>query len=245
MRAARGAALLSCVASAAALPAQCPPRSWIYSILNNGHWIVDHTDPSWGWYLDFLGVPADLWPIEYNATDVHEYIFFDEGENTSFIMNHTIPASVAGSEAFHLQFQASVDDIWQPNPYPRPTPGGLDPGAMKVNFSTFRNAFDDGPGEPYPRDTACLPWRTDMPVVSNFTGKPTEYIVVFWRLITSPVDMHVVLKVTDPQGNIIEPWKSKGFSLRYFKKARQSYSDAVNRYKCTPSPVNPARDFCS
>jgi hypothetical protein len=214
--------------------AACPPEAWVKADFGSGHWILDHTDKSWEMYMEFLHVPPSAWSDEFNCSDIHQYIFTDRD---TFVMNHTIPKT-----HFHLLFEAGTIGKWEKNPYPAPTPAGFDPAVAKVNLTSWRNAFDAGPD-----GTACSALRTDMPTVMNdtITHKPVEYVVTFWRELVSPTFMKASLHVTTPEGELIEPWKSKGLSHRYFRKTVQSFEDAALRLPCAPTGLaNESLEFC-
>lgn len=218
----------------AARPAtpECPPLHWVKQEFGSGHWILNYTDKTWEPYMIFLGLPKSDWYNEFHTSDVHQYAMY---ENT-FIMNHTIPLT-----HFHVLFEAGLTGKWEKNPYPAPTPQGLDPSKVKVNLTNFRNVFEK-PGVPH--SDSCWALRTDMPVVNNATGTPKEYLVTFWRELTSPIDMRCTLYITDPTtGSIIEPWATEmkdakpfpGYSYRYFRKTVQSFDDALKRLNATPT----------
>lgn len=219
---------------------ECPPLNWIKQDFGTGHWILNYSDQSWGAYMVFLGVDKVHWADEFNASDIHQYAFFDE----TFIMNHTIPLT-----NFHLLFEASLSGEWEKNPYPQVTPAGLDPHAA-VHLTDFRNVFEK-PGVPHP--DSCWALRTDMPVVQNQSGVMKEYIVSFWRELTSPIDMRCTLHVTDAKTKeIIEPWASKmkdakpfpDYSYRYFRKTVQSFQDTLKRLPCAATGERDGTYFC-
>jgi len=219
---------------------QCPPLSWIKAGFSSGAFILNYTDTTWGAYMKFLNVKPDQWPNEFNASDIWQYVFYDE----TFIMNHTIPKA-----NFHLLYEASLSGRWEKNPYPYVTPAGFDP-KVAVNLSTFRNTFEK-PGVPH-RDS-CHALRTDMPVVSNFTGTKREYIVSFWRELRTPIDIMATLYVYDAKtGETLEPWKSQmkdakpfpGYSYRYFRRTVQSFDDVEKRLKCAPTGERSGTYFC-
>lgn len=219
---------------------QCPPLKWIKMGLSSGAFILNYTDESWGAYMKFLNVAPDKWPDEFNASDIWQYVFYDD----SFIMNHTIPKA-----GFHLLYEASLSGKWEKNPYPYVTPSGFDKH-VAVNLSTFRNEFEK-PGIPH--KDSCWALRTDMPVASNFTGEEREYIVRFWRELRTPEDIMATLYVYDAKtGETIEPWKSQmknakpfpGYSYRYFRRTVQSFEDIEKRLECAPTGVRPGTYFC-
>jgi hypothetical protein len=219
---------------------QCPPFNWIKQGLSSGAFILNYTDESWGAYMKFLNVKPAEWPNEFHASDIWQYAFYDK----SFIMNHTIPMA-----KFHLLYEASLTGQWEKNPYPYVTPAGFDKHAA-VNLSTFRNVFEK-PGVPH--KDSCWALRTDMPVVSNFSGKPREYIVSFWRELRTPQDIMATLYVYDAKtGDTIEPWKSQlqdakpfpGYSYRYFHRTVQSFEDVEKRLKCAPTGERAGTYFC-
>lgn len=219
--------------------AECPPLKWIKESFS-GAFILNYTDDTWGAYMTFLGVSKELWPTEFNASDIWQYTFFDN----SFMMNHTIPAA-----KFHLKYEASLNRVWEKNPYPYVTPAGFDKNAS-VDLSKFRNYFDP-PGTPLP--DSCWALRTDMPVVSNHTGTSKEYVVSFWRELTSPSDIRCTLYVYDAKTNeTIEPWKSQmqdakpypGYSYRYFRRTVQSFDDIQKRLWCAPTGLRDGTYFC-
>lgn len=217
---------------------QCPPREWLLDAWGTGHWILDHTDQAtWSWYMDFLEVPEASRPDEYNCSDIHQYIFTEK----TFAMNHTIPHT-----NFSLQFESGTEGEWVKNPYPALTPAGFDPRVAKVNLTTWRNAWDDGP-----RGKSCeaSALRTEMPVVKNITDASgrkvkAEFITVFWRELETPNFMKASLYVKHTNGTLLEPWASKGFSYRYFRKTVQSFGDSARRLPCVPAKVNPKLSFC-
>lgn len=220
--------------------AECPPLRWIKQDFGTGHWILNYTDDSWGAYMTFLGVNRSHWADEFNASDIHQYVFYD----TTFIMNHSIPLT-----HFHLLYEAGLSGKWEKNPYPQVTPAGLDPHAA-VKLSDFRNTFE-APGSPHP--DSCWALRTDMPVVQNKSGHLKEYIVSFWRELTSPSDMRCTLFVYDADSKqTIEPWATQmqeskpfpGYSYRYFRKTVQSFPDAARRLPCAPTGNRSGTYFC-
>jgi hypothetical protein len=228
----------------------CPPKPWILETFGNGHWIINNTDPvSWAWYLEFLNVSKDAYDAEFHATDMHQYIFWTNASGMFYIMNHTIPSS-----GFHLLFEADANGVWRKNPYPVLTPAGFDPSSAKVDLQKVRYVIEE-PGIPFA--DSCWSWRTDMPMVVNRTenGKvtPTEFVVSFWRELTSPTDMRCTLYIV--KGDTYEsiaPWSEAGYGLtpsdaipgapkrlsyRYFKKTTQSFADAEKRLSCEKSGI--------
>merc|ERR1712070_155024 len=188
----------------------------------------------------FLGVGKDQWHNEFFASDVWQYAFYDK----TFMMNHTIPMA-----HFHLLYEASLSGEWEKNPYPYVTPAGFDKHAS-VNLSKFRNSFEK-PGVPHA--DSCWALRTDMPVVSNMSGTQKEYVVSFWRELTSPSDVRCTLYIYDAETKeTIEPWKSQlqdakpypGYSYRYFRRTVQSFDDILKRLNCTPSGLRNGTYFC-
>lgn len=246
--------------AAAAAAATCPPKPWIYNSLAGGHWIINSTDPeSWGWYMEFLNVNKKDWPAEFHATDMHQYIFFTNASGIFYIMNHTIPSS-----GFHLLFEADSNGQWRPNPYPVLTPAGFDPSSAKVDLKKVRYLFEE-PGVPFA--DSCYAWRCDMPMVKNVTigGKlvEKEFVVSFWRELTSPTEMRCTLYITEADtGESIAPWTEPGYGLkpadaipghpkrlsyRYFRKTVQSLGDALERLPCKASGLaedNGQHEFC-
>eukprot|EP00440_Ansanella_granifera_P017318 gb/GFBE01018809.1/.p1 GENE.gb/GFBE01018809.1/~~gb/GFBE01018809.1/.p1 ORF type:complete len:266 (+),score=64.65 gb/GFBE01018809.1/:1-798(+) len=219
---------------------QCAPLNWIKQDFGTGHWILNYSDATWGAYMVFLGVDKKHWNDEFKASDIHQYAFIDD----YFIMNHTIPLT-----NFHLLYKASLSGKWEKNPYPQVTPAGMDPHAA-VNLSNFRNVFEE-PGAPHP--DSCWAMRTDMPVVQNKSGVLKEYIVSFWRELTSPIDMRCTLHVKDAKtGEVIEPWATQmkdskpfpNYSYRYFRKTVQSFVDAAKRLPCAPTGEQNGTYFC-
>lgn len=220
---------------------ECPPLKWIKQDFGAGHWILNYTDDTWAAYMRFLGMNKTQWPTEFHASDIHQYVFFDK----TFIMNHTIPLI-----NFHLLFEANLSQEWEKNPYPQVTPAGLDPHAS-VNLSTFRNDFEQ-PGVPHV--DSCWALRTDMPVLQKQKdGTMKEFVVTFWRELTSPIDMRCTLYVYDASTNkTIEPWATEmrdatpfpGYSYRYFRKTVQSFEDTLRRLPCAPTGARPGTYFC-
>jgi len=210
----------------------CPPKQWILEEFGTGHWILDHTADNWGWYMEFLNVSKATWPDEFNCSDIHQYTFKEDG---TYVMNHTIPKT-----GFHLLFEAHANGQWEKNPYPAVTPSGFD-NHTAANLSKWRNSLDNGP-----LGKSCTALRTDMLVVNKDpkTGKFVQHIETFWRELTSPSMMKASLYVTDIHGNAIEPWKSKGFSNRYFRKTVQSFNDAALRLPCMPTGLGNGTQFC-
>jgi hypothetical protein len=207
--------------------------------------------------MEFLDVDKKAWPAEFHATDMHQYIFFSNATGLFYIMNHTIPAT-----NFHLLFEADSNGKWMPNPYPVLTPAGFDPSSAKVDLKKVRYTFEE-PGVPFA--DSCWAWRTDMPMVKNVTkdGKvvPKEFVVTFWRELTSPSAMRCTLYITEADtGMAIAPWTEPGYGLapsasipgspkrlsyRYFGKAVQSFSDAQARHNCIPSGIpGDVHEFC-
>jgi len=225
---------------ARAAPADCPGLPWIKESLSTGAFILNYTDDTWGAYMNFLHVDKAHWYDEFHASDIWQYVFYDN----SFIMNHTIPKA-----GFHLLYEASLSGEWEKNPYPYVTPAGFDPHA-KVNLSTFRNVFEE-PGFPHP--DSCHALRTEMPVVNNITGVQKEYIVKFWRELTTPSDMRCTLTVYDAKtGETIEPWATQlkdakpfpNYAYRYFRRTVQSFEDVVKRLPCQPTGERNGTYFC-
>jgi len=220
---------------------QCPPLKWIKQSMSEGAFILNYTDDSWGAYMDFLQVDKSHWYDEFHASDIWQYAFYDN----TFIMNHTIPKT-----NFHLLYETSLKGDWVKNPYPCVTPAGFDPKAGHVKLSSFRNFFEK-PGRPHP--DSCWALRTEMPVVTNITGEPIEYVVKFWREMTSPSDMRCTLTVYDAStGETIEPWATKmkdtkpfpNYAYRYFRHTVQSFGDIVKRLPCRPTGVRKDTYFC-
>lgn len=211
----------------------CPPREWVLEDFGSGHWILDHTDEStWSWYMDLLRVPESARPAEYHCSDIHQYIFTDK----TFIMNHTIPLV-----NFSLKFEAGTEGKLEKNPYPAPTPQGFDPRVAKVNLTNWRNAIDTGPF-----GKSCSALRTEMVSAVAREDDPKkfdEYWVIFWRELVTPTYMKASLYVTDPEGNKIGPWKSGGYSYRYFRKTVQSFEDTTKRLSCQESGFH-GTEFC-
>lgn len=189
------------------------------------------------------------WPAEFHATDMHQYIFWTNDTGLFYIMNHTIPGN-----GFHLLFEAGSNNKWMKNPYPVLTPAGFDPNSSKVDLLKVRYAFEE-PGIPF--EDSCHAWRCDMPMVRNVTidGKvvPTEYVVTFWRELTSPTEMRCTLYITEANtGKSIEPWSNPGYgqapsttipgepkrlSYRYFRRTVQSFEDSAARHACRASGI--------
>jgi len=224
----------------------CPPLEWIKKDFGSGHWILNYTDRSWTAYMKFLGVDSSHWSQEFNTSDIHQYVFFDD----TFIMNHTIPLT-----KFHLLFEAPLTRKWNKNKYPAVTPAGMDPKAAQ-NLTDWRNYFEE-PGHPHP--DSCWALRTDMAVAhkvcrwENFDCHWKSFVVTFWRELTSPIDMRVTLHVYDNSTQqVIEPWKSQmgdvkpfpAFSYRYFRKTVQSFGDAAARLPCAPTGLRDGTFFC-
>lgn len=235
----------------------CPPRTWVSEELGSGSWIINETDSSWSWYMEFLKINKSAWPAEFHASDIHRYSFWQNASGLFYIMNHTIPAS-----GFHLLFEANSNGEWMKNPYPVLTPAGFDPHGAKVNLLDVRYAFEE-PGIPF--DDSCHAWRCDMPIVQNVSvgGKivPTEFIVSFWRELTSPTEMRCTLYITEANtGKTLSPWNEAGYgpvpssqipgkpqrlSYRYFRKTVQSFEDVEKRLPCVKTGI-PGDDhqFC-
>merc|ERR1719247_2511929 len=115
----------------------CPSKEWIHQDFGHGHWIINSTDPdTWAWYMEFLNVDKKSWPAEFHATDMHQYVFWENSSGTFYQMNHTIPAS-----GFHLLFEADANGQWRKNPYPVLTPAGFDPHSAKVDLKKVRYVF--------------------------------------------------------------------------------------------------------
>lgn len=218
----------------------CPPLDWIKKDFSAGHWILNYTDDSWEAYMNFLGVDKAHWNDEFNASDIHQYVFYDN----SFIMNHTIPLT-----NFHLLFEAPLGKEWTKNKYPTVTPAGMDPKAAQ-NLTVWRNYFEQ-PG--FPHADSCWALRTDMAAAHKVNGEWKSFVVVFWRELTSPIDMRATLHVFDNStGQVIEPWATKmkdskpfpNFSYRYFRKTVQSFGDAAQRLPCAPTGLRDGTYFC-
>lgn len=221
-------------------PRACPPLEWIKKDFGTGHWILNYTDNSWGAYMTFLGVDKSHWSEEFNASDIHQYVFYD----TTFIMNHTIPVT-----DFHLLFEGALGKAWSKNQYPTVTPAGMDPKAAQ-NLTVWRNYFEQ-PGTPHA--DSCWALRTDMAVAHKVDGKYKSFLVTFWRELTSPIDMRATLHVIDNStGQVIEPWATQmkdskpfpDFSYRYFRKTVQSFDDAATRLPCAPTGKRAGTYFC-
>jgi len=219
---------------------ECPPLKWIKESLSTGAFILNYTDESWGAYMNFLHVDKVHWHDEFFASDIWQYVFYDN----TFVMNHTIPKA-----SFHLLYEAGLSGKWEKNPYPFVTPAGFDKHAA-VNLSTFSNIFEQ-PGVPHP--DSCWALRTEMPVVNNITGTPKEYIVKFWREMTSPSDIRCTLTVYDAKTKeTIEPWRSQmqdvkpypNYAYRYFRRTVQSFPDVVKRLPCQATGERDGTYFC-
>jgi hypothetical protein len=220
-------------------PAHCGPKEWHLGVFGSGYWILDHTEDNWAAYMKFLNVSADAWDDEFNSSDIHQYIF--DLEKNEFVMNHTIPAS-----GFSLLFNASLSNEWEENPYPAPTPAGFDPN-ISTNFSTWRNKIDKGPGSwPYkvdgdsPDGNSCWSLKTHMPQPRNETQpdgsiKTVMYYNTFWRELVSPILARYTLMLADENFEPIEPWKSQGYSYRWFRRTVQTMDDVVKRLPCKES----------
>jgi len=218
----------------------CPPLEWIKKDFGTGHWILNYTDKSWDAYMLFLGVDKSHWNDEFNASDIHQYVFYD----TTFIMNHTIPLT-----NFHLLYEAPLGKQWTKNQYPTVTPAGMDPKAAQ-NLTVWRNYFEQ-PGQPHA--DSCWALRTEMAVAHKVNGEWKSFVVVFWRELTSPIDMRATLHVFDNStGQVIEPWATQmkdskpfpDFSYRYFRKTVQSFGDAAERLPCAPTGKRNGTYFC-
>lgn len=220
-------------AAAVATSITCPSKAWVLEDFGSGHWILDHTDEeTWSWYMDLLRVPESARPAEYHCSDIHQYVFSD----TTFIMNHTIPLT-----NFSLRFEASTLGVWEKNPYPQLTPAGFDPRVAKANTTTWRNTIDSGPD-----GTSCSALRTEMGLVLADKDDPKKFHilgVIFWREMVSATLMKASLYVADAEGKKLEPWASKGFSYRYFRKTVQSFDDSAQRLPCLPTGYG-ATEFC-
>jgi len=220
---------------------QCPPLKWIKQSMSEGAFILNYTDDSWGSYMKFLHVDQSHWDDEFHASDIWQYVFYDN----TFIMNHTIPKA-----NFHLLYETPLNGEWVKNPYPYVTPAGFDPKAGKVALSKFKNFFEK-PGWPHP--DSCYALRTEMPVVNNIDGVNKEYVVKFWREMTSAADMRCTLTVYDASTNqTIEPWATQmkdtkpfpNYAYRYFRKTVQSFEDVLKRLPCAPTGEREGTYFC-
>jgi len=220
---------------------ECPPLKWIKESMSTGAFILNYTDDSWGAYMNFLHVDKSHWDDEFHASDIWQYVFYDK----TFIMNHTIPKA-----NFHLLYEAGTEGTWEKNPYPYVTPAGFDPKAGSVNLSKFLNVFEP-PGVPHV--DSCHALRTEMPVVNNITGEPKEYIVKFWRELTTPSDMRCTLTIYDAKTKeTIEPWATQmkdtkpfpNYAYRYFRRTVQSFEDVVKRLNCRATGERDGTYFC-
>jgi len=227
----------------------CPPKEWMLQMYNRGHWILDYTDSSWDAYMEFLGLDKGAWPTERNTSDIHEYFFAEDG--SSYVMNHTIPLS-----DFHLMFKTEVGTAqhkpeWSWTPYLDPTPAGFNPDPLKLNMTLWRNFFEE-PGKPFPE--SCHALRTQTRGTYNESGALSEVVVDFTGELTSPYEWRYSLHVWNwTTGEILEPWKSQlkdatphpDVSYRYFKKATQSFGDALAKNPCGELKVDgQVYDFC-
>jgi len=219
----------------------CAPLKWIKESMSTGAFILNYTDQSWGAYMNFLHVDKSHWDDEFHASDIWQYVFYED----TFIMNHTIPKA-----NFHLLYETSLKGDWVKNPYPYVTPAGFDPKAGSVKLSNFKNVFEK-PGVPH-RDS-CWALRTEMPVVNNITGTPKEYVVKFWREMTSPSDMRCTLTVYDAKTKeTIEPWATQmkdtkpfpNYAYRYFRRTVQSFEDVLKRLPCRATGEREGTYFC-
>lgn len=216
---------------------------------NHGHWILDYTDSSWDAYMEFLGLDKSAWDIERHTSDIHEYLFAEDG--SSYVMNHTIPL-----QDFHLTFKTEIGTPqhkpdWQPTPYAVPTPAGFDPHPLKLNMTMWRNFFEE-PGKPFAE--SCHALRTQTRGLYNESGFISEVVVDFTGELTSPYEWRYSLHVWNyTTGEILEPWKSQmkdakpypDVCYRYFKKATQSFQDALAKNNCTKLSVDgTAYEFC-
>jgi len=229
-------------------PSQCGPKEWHLGVFGSGYWILDHTEDNWGMYMNFLNVTADEWDDEFNSSDIHQYSF--DLEKDIFIMNHTIPAS-----GFNLLFKTSMGWDWNTNPYPAPTPAGFDPDISAANFTTWRNKIDFGPGSwPHnvdgdaPDGNSCWALKTQMPQPRNETQpdgtiKTVMYYNTFWRELVSPTLARYTLQISDANFEPVEPWKSKGYSYRWFRRTVQTMGDVVKRLPCMESGFE-GEQFC-
>jgi hypothetical protein len=198
-------------------------------------------------YMDFLNVSKEALPDEFNSTDFHQYIF--DLEKSRYVMNHTIPAS-----NFSLLFNSSLAWEWEDNPYPAPTPSGFDPN-ISSNFSTWRNKIDKGPGkkpfkvdEDAPDGTSCYAlksqlWQPRNETLPNGTIHTVMYVNTFWRELVSPTLAKFTLVIADENFMPIEPWKSQGYSYRWFRRTVQSFEDVPLRLPCKPSGIE-GDEFC-
>lgn len=228
--------------------AQCGPAEWHLGVFGSGSWILDHTEDNWMAYMRFLNVSKEALPFEFNSTDIHQYIF--DLPSNKFVMNHTIPGA-----DFSLLFNASLSWEWEHNPYPAPTPSGFDPNISAANFTTWRNKIDMGPGSwpsrvdrDAPDGTSCYALKTQMPQPRNETQadgsiKTVMYYNTFWRELVSPISARYTLVISDDNFEPIEPWKSQGYSYRWFRRAVQSFDDVPLRLPCQPSGIE-GYDFC-
>jgi len=231
-------------------PSHCGPKEWHLGVFGSGYWILDHTDETWKMYMEFLNVSADQYDNEFNSSDIHQYTF--DLDKNLFIMNHTIPAS-----GFNLLFQTNMSWEWNDNPYPAPTPAGFDPDISAANFTTWRNKIDFGPDQfNHPgnveRDeehgNSCWALKTQMPQPRNETQadgtiKTVMYYNTFWRELLTPTYARYTLQISDANFEPIEPWKSNGYSTRYFRRTVQTFDDVVKRLPCHESGFE-GEQFC-
>lgn len=240
------------LASSSDAPAQhsrCMPKEWVLQMYNRGHWILDYTDSSWDAYMEFLGLDKSLWPTERNTSDIHEYVFAMDG--SYYVMNHTIPLS-----DFHLQFKTAIGTVhkkpeWTQTPYMMPTPGGFDPQPLTLNMTLWRNFWEED-GKPFRE--SCHALRTQTRGVYNDSGVISEVVVDFTGELTSPYEWRYSLHVWNwTTGEVLEPWKSQlrdakphpNVCYRYFKKATQSFGDALAKNPCAKLDVDGRTyEFC-
>lgn len=227
----------------------CTSAEWHLGIFGSGSWVLDHTEDNWMSYMNFLNVSQEALPSEFNSTDIHQYIF--DLEKNVFIMNHTIPDA-----GFSLNFSAGLSWEWEPNAYPAPTPQGFDPDIQAANFTAWRNKIDMGPGsfpsfnlsQDSPDGASCFALKTQMPQPRNETQpdgsvKTVMYYNTFWRELVSPTLAKYTLVIADEDFMPIEPWKSEGYSYRWFRKSVQSFGDAAKKLPCHSSPFE-GEEYC-
>lgn len=230
----------------------CGPKEWHLGVFGSGYWILDHTEDSWIAYMKFLNVSPDQYDNEFNSSDIHQYAFDLDKDPNLFIMNHTIPAS-----GFNLKFQTKMNWEWNDNPYPAPTPAGFDPNISAANFTTWRNKIDNGPNRnnkpgnvegDAEHGCSCWALKTQMPQPrdepqEDGTLKTVMYYNTFWRELLSPTYARYTLQISDANMDPIEPWKSQGYSYRFFRRTVQSFDDVVKRLPCHESGYE-GEKFC-
>ena len=66
-------------------------------------------------------------------------------------------------------------------------------------------------------------WQPRNETLPNGTVHAVMYVNTFWRGLVSPTLAKFTLVISDENFEPIEPWKSQGYSYRWFRRAVQSF----------------------